>query len=70
MTIQRIDPDSQSKKFDLQGTKAIKMDWEIAPGGKLQVEGSSLTRAAGGGSEHPHPRPLSTSKTRVPPGSQ
>ena len=39
MTIQRIDPDSQSKKFDLQGTKGIKMDWEIAPGGKLQVEG-------------------------------
>ena len=40
MTIQRIYPDPKTNKFDLEGTKGIKMDWEMPPGGELQVHGS------------------------------
>jgi hypothetical protein len=38
MTITRIYPDPKTKRFDLEGTKGIKMDWEMPPGGELQVE--------------------------------
>ncbi|RUL87030.1 YncE family protein [Tautonia sociabilis] len=52
MTIKRIYPDPETKKFDLEGTKGIKMDWEMPPGGELQVEegkipGARLANAVG-----------------------
>lgn len=38
LTIKRIYPDPKTGKFDLQGTKGIKIEWEMVPGGELFIE--------------------------------
>lgn len=52
MTIKRIYPDSKTKKFDLEGTRGIKMDWEMPPGGELlpaegKIPGPRVKNAVG-----------------------
>lgn len=42
MTIRRIYPDTGTGKYDLQGTKGIKIDWEMPPGGELMVEEGTI----------------------------
>jgi hypothetical protein len=38
LTVKKIHPDPKTGKFDLQGTKGIKIDWELVPGGELFIE--------------------------------
>ncbi len=38
LKIQKIYPDPTTGKFDYQGTKGIKIDWEMVPSGELLVE--------------------------------
>jgi thiocyanate desulfurase len=42
MTIRRIHPDPMTGKYDLRGTKGIKIDWEMPPGGELMVEEGTI----------------------------
>lgn len=40
LTVKKIHPDPKTGKFDLQGTKGAKLDWELVPGGEnYLVEG-------------------------------
>lgn len=43
LTIKRIHPDSRTGKYDLQGAKGIKIDWELVPGGELYIEEGKVT---------------------------
>ena len=43
LSIKRIYPDSRGGKFDLLGTKGIKIDWEVEPGGELRIEDGKVT---------------------------
>ncbi len=43
LTMKRIDPDPKTGKYDLQGTKGIKIDWELVPGGELFIEEGHVT---------------------------
>ncbi len=45
LIIKRIYPDAKTGKFDLQGTKGIKIDWEMVPGGELFIEEGKITGA-------------------------
>jgi hypothetical protein len=49
MTVKRIYPDPRTGKYDFEGLKGIKIDWEMPPGGELMVEDGVI----------PGPRPLS-----------
>lgn len=43
LTVKKIYPDPKTGKFDLQGTKGIKIDWELVPGGELFIEEGKVT---------------------------
>lgn len=38
LTIRKIEPDLYTGKYDFEGTKGNKTDWEIVPGGELYIE--------------------------------
>jgi len=43
LTMKRIYPDQKTGKYDLQGTKGIKIEWELVPGGELFIEEGHVT---------------------------
>lgn len=52
LTIERIHPDPGTGKYDYEGLKGVKTDWEIVPGGELYIEdgktpGPAPSRVAG-----------------------
>jgi thiocyanate desulfurase len=45
LTIRRLYPDPRTGRYDLRGTKGIKIDWEMPPGGELMVEEGTIPGA-------------------------
>ncbi len=45
ITIKRMKPTLDGGKYDLEGTKGLKLDWEMVPGGELFVEQGKVTGA-------------------------
>lgn len=43
LVIKKIHPDPKTGMFDLQGTKGLKIDWELVPGGELFIEDGKVS---------------------------
>jgi hypothetical protein len=43
LIIKKIHPDAKTGRFDLEGTKGLKIDWELVPGGELFIEDGKVS---------------------------
>ncbi len=43
LVIKKIHPNSKTGRFDYEGTKGLKIDWELVPGGELFIEDGKVS---------------------------